>query len=308
MSLLASVSVRVPATTSNLGPGFDSLGMALTLYNRLTLEVHSGGGPVRVEVSGEGRGRLPETASNLMVRSARRLLGPRLGGRLVFKADNGIPIARGRGSSAAAILAGLAAANALRKSRRLGLDELEQLATRIEGHVGNIGPALRGGLVATTFRGGVRSVKAATRPDLAAVLCIPDFELSTRRARAALPAKVPLADAADNSARTFLLALALAKGDWAALAEAMQDRLHQPYRAPLVPGLGAVIRSAQKERLCGAALSGAGPTVLALGPKGAAARAGERMKRAFARRGIRSRVLILRPDLQGLITGRRALR
>ncbi len=306
MSLVARVSVRVPASTSNLGPGFDSLGLALNLYNYLTLELHSGVGRAQVLISGEGEGRLPQGEDNLIVRATRRILGRRNHGRLLFKTKNNIPIAKGLGSSAAAIVAGLAAANALRnrlaKTPMLGLDALEDMATDLEGHIGNAAACLRGGLMVTLPRGRrCESHRGRMHPSLNAAVCLPDFELPTQRARAALPARVPMADAAENTGRSFLLALSIAHGDWKNLACAMKDRLHQPYRTPLVRGLKDVILAAERGGSIGAALSGAGPSVVALGPKSPTALAGRRMKSAFARRGIKSRVLFLRPDTRGVV-------
>ncbi len=306
MSLVARVTVRVPASTSNLGPGFDSLGLALNLYNYLTLELHSGTGRTQVILSGEGEGRLPPGEDNLIVRAARRILGRKNYGRLLFKTKNNIPIAKGLGSSAAAIVAGLAAANALRsrltKTPPLDLDALEDMATGIEGHIGNVAACLRGGLI-VTFAHGRRceSHRGRMHPSLSAAVCLPDFELPTKKARAALPKKVPLADAAENTGRSFLLALSLSRGDWENLSAAMKDRLHQPYRMPLVRGLKDVILAAERGGSTGAALSGAGPSLVALGPKSPTALAGRRMKAAFKRRGIKSRVLLLRPDTRGAV-------
>lgn len=304
MSLLASVKIRVPASTSNLGPGFDSLGLALTLYNRLTLELHSGKGPARVILSGEGDGLLPLGEKNLMVRAARRVLGRGFKGRLVFKAHNAIPLARGLGSSAAAILAGLCAASALPGARRLSAGQMEEIAVRMEGHPDNVAASLRGGLVVSLASGrNHEHHHLKTHKDLTAAVCVPDFQLSTKRARAVLPKKVSLADAAQNVSRSFLLSSALSQGDWEKLPSAMEDRLHQPYRASLVPGLKNVIAAAQQEGRCGSALSGAGPSVVALGPRSAVIRAGKRMSKAFARKGITSRILVLRPDLHGIVVG-----
>lgn len=302
MSLISRVSVRVPATTSNLGPGFDCLGLALGLHNELTLELHSGAGEPTIEISGEGRESLPRDASNLIIRAARLVLDKRVKGRLVFKAFNRIPMARGLGSSAAAVLSGLYAANFLPGNAPVPEEKLLELACGLEGHPDNVCAAIHGGLVVSLKgREGFRSYPLEFHKDLAGVVCIPEFELSTKKSRAVLSKKVDRADAVFNTARALLLVSVLEQGRWEFLDLAMEDRLHQPARAKLVRGFFEVMRAASQAGICGAALSGAGPTVLALCQRGPRAdKIGLAMQKAFQKQRVESRYLVLEPDLHGV--------
>jgi homoserine kinase len=293
--------VSVPATTSNLGPGFDCLGMALKLYNDLTLEHHSEPGPTTMEISGEGAQSLPKDASNLIARAANTILSDRVSGRLVFKAVNRIPLARGLGSSAAAIVSGLVAANRLLKPSPLSIEQLLQYAIVLEGHPDNVAPAILGGVtVSIKDRAETRTIALKPHAELVAVVCIPDFELATAKARSVLPDTVPRDAAVENVARAMVLASALERGRWDDLAQAMGDRLHQPYRVHLVPGLKSVLAAALAQGACGAALSGSGPTVLALCRKGPLAeQIGAAMVQAFSAHGTTARSLVLPVERKG---------
>lgn len=250
------VVVTVPATSANLGPGFDCLGLALSLHNR----VEASPAPRwEITVEGEGAGLLPEDESNLVVQAMAHLA--RAAGRslppLRLAQHNEIPVGSGLGSSAAAVVAGLLAADALLESR-LPPARLLALATELEGHADNVAAALMGGLVLVA---GDDVVPLPCAP-LQAVVVLPAVTLSTRAARAALPAAVPLADAVFNVGKMGLLLHALAQGNQAQLARAMADRLHQPYRTPLIPGLESALAAAHAEGAA-ACLSGAGPSVIA---------------------------------------------
>ena len=301
MKNVRRVTVRVPASTSNLGPGFDCLGLALGLFNELTLEEHAERGETIVEISGEGAAALPRGPENLMVKAANAVIAGRAEGRLVFKVKNSIPLARGLGSSAAAIVAGLLAADELFGPSTLDRRALFQYAATLEGHPDNAAPALYGGLTVC-----VKAHKSAAchalkiHEDFRAAVCIPDFELSTAKARAVLPDTVFREAAVENVARTALLISALERGRWELLEEASKDRLHQPYRAPLIPGLEAVLAAARKAGPCAAALSGSGPATVALCRKGPRARSiAEAMKAEFSRHGVASRALVLDIESKG---------
>ena len=295
MSVVARVRVRVPASTSNIGPGFDCLGLALQLYNELVVEKHSEDGPPVVEIEGEGAQTLPRDASNLMVRAAATVVAGRFANRLVFRACNRIPLARGLGSSAAAIVAGLCAANRLVRPAPLTVPQLFEYAAVLEGHPDNVAPAIHGGAVLSIKEHKtVLNFALRPHPDLVAVACIPDFKLETAAARAVLPDTVLLEAAVENVSRAMLLASAIERGRWQDLAAAMGDRLHQPYRAALVPGFQDVLRAARASGTCGAALSGSGPTMLALCRKGPqAAVIGAAMVKAFAAHHVASRAEVL---------------
>lgn len=299
--VLARVTVTVPATTSNLGPGFDCLGLALDLRNELTLELHDESGPTVVEIQGEGAKTLPRDERNMLVKAARLSLPKNLPGRLVFKAVNRVPLARGLGSSSAAVVSGLWAGAHLFGTLRRSEDELEALAVALEGHPDNVAPCVHGGLTASlAVNGRPRSNRLNIHPSLSAVVCIPAFELATKKARAALPKKVPIADAVYNTSRAILLARALETGRANQMPDLMDDRLHQPYRAKLVPGLREALAAALKTGAAGAALSGSGPTVFAFVEGAVGPKVGEAMKRAFRAKKIASRWLALEVDHQGV--------
>ncbi len=301
MKALARVVVSVPASTSNLGPGFDCLGLALDLRNEVELTLTDEPGPALVEIAGEGAKTLPRGEANLLLKAARRVLPKRLPGRLVLRATNRIPLARGLGSSAAAAVAGLWAGAHLLGLRR-SEDELERLAVELEGHPDNVAPCVHGGFTTCITEDGRPRVTALDlHPSLSTVVCVPAYELATKKARAVLPKTMTRADAVFNVSRALLLPRALAAGRFTHLPALMQDRLHQPYRAPLVPGLGDAIAAALKAGAVGAALSGSGPTVFAFVQGGDGPRVGAAMKRAFSKKGVRSEWLALEVDHRGVL-------
>jgi len=256
---LASVSVRVPATTANLAAGFDSMGCALQLYNTLTFtpaETLSFSGCEEVYCSEE----------NLAYQAYARVISA-LGLEKEYvhiDISSEIPVSRGLGSSAALLAAGAVAANALHGSP-LSREELLAICTELEGHPDNVAPALLGGLTASFMNGSdVISVSYAVHPELRFVALIPDFPLSTHAARSALPPFVPYEDAVFNTAHAAVLPKAMERGDEALLAAALQDRLHQPYRRHLIHEYGAVEALAAELGCRAFCISGAGPTLLAL--------------------------------------------
>ncbi|WP_433115158.1 homoserine kinase [Micromonospora sp. CA-246542] len=260
------VRVRVPATSANLGPGFDALGLALGLYDDLAAEVSSGG--VQVTVTGQGAGELPADDQHLVVRAMRAtfdVLGAQPTG-LSVECVNRIPQARGLGSSSAAIVAGVLLASALVADGEERLDEpaLLRLAAEIEGHPDNVAPCLLGGFtLAWTGTDGARAVSLPVADAVRPTVFVPSERGLTATARAALPATVPHADAALNAGRAALLVHALTT-DPALLMPATVDRLHQDYRAPGMPGTSSLV-SALREAGVAAVVSGAGPSVLAFG-------------------------------------------
>ena len=291
--------VSVPATTANLGPGFDCLGLALDLWNRVTV---SPSAELRVTVRGEGAGRLPEAARNLVHRSAARA-ARELGAGLPpvrLEAENGVPPTRGLGSSAAATVAGILIADRL-AGGVLNRERQLALAAEIEGHADNAAPAIWGGAcLAIAGPGGENVVRALAFPqELTCVLLIPDMAMSTGKARSALPRRVPRADAVFNVGRTALLVNALNTGAWADLRLATEDRLHQPPRAELMPATTPLIRAALDAGAYGAFLSGAGPTVLALAPPARAGEVGGAMEREAREREVPARRLDVAPSPDG---------
>jgi homoserine kinase len=262
--LTRRVRVRVPATSANLGPGFDALGLALGRYD--DVEVELAGSGLSIEVSGEGEETAGRGEDHLVVRTFRAaweaLGGPQQGLRV--RCVNRIPHARGLGSSSAATVAGILAARALHPGGAAFTDQdVLGLATRIEGHPDNVAPCLAGGLtIAWQTPEGARLTRLDVSPRVRPVVLVPDTRLATERARGLLPATVPHADAAANAGRAALLVAALT-GEPELLLDATEDRLHQSYRAPAMPASFELV-----ERLRGkgvaAVVSGAGPTVLAL--------------------------------------------
>jgi len=261
------VRVRVPATSANLGPGFDALGLALALYDEITAEVVDG--PTRVTITGQGVGELPTDASHLVVRAAAAAfdaLGVRSPG-LALTCDNRIPQARGLGSSSAAIVAGVLAARALVPGGAQALDDAAvlRLAAAIEGHPDNVAPCLLGGFtIAWTRPDGARAVSTRPAPGVLPTVFVPAERGLTTAARAALPPTVPHADAAFTAGRAALLVHALTR-DPQLLYEATEDRLHQAHRAPGMPATARLV-ALLRDAGVAAVISGAGPSVLALSP------------------------------------------
>ena len=259
------VRVHVPATSANLGPGFDSAGLALDLHDDVVVQVTSGG--VDVVVEGEGTGRLPLDERHLVVRALRATFD-RLGGQpagLALRCTNRIPQSRGLGSSSAAIVAAVVAARALVE----GGDELLDargalaLADELEGHPDNVAACLHGGVTfAWSTPDGPQVVRLDACDDLAPVVFVPSTTSSTAQVRGLLPPTVPYADAVLNASRAALLPLALTR-DPALLLAATEDRLHQGYRAPAMPATAALVERLRAQGVP-AVVSGAGPTVLAL--------------------------------------------
>jgi len=292
------VVVEVPATTANLGPGFDVLGMALSLYNTVELE-ESFDSDFQIEIMGEGAGSLPQNSENLVFRTVKyffqKVAYDCPGWKL--RLTNHIPLSRGLGSSAAAIVGALVAANAI-AGNPFSQEEILQEAVHLEGHPDNVAAALLGGVVAVLQESSsCFYTRFAPHEGLKVIAAVPDFELPTSKARSVLPEKVSLKDAVFNLGHLALLLSALRDGNWKLLSIAVRDQLHQPYRAFLIPGFEDVIDAAYSAGAYGAFLSGAGPTIVALAPPESLA--GEAMARAFQRHGFNSKVLELEPSLAG---------
>jgi homoserine kinase len=291
-------TVKAPATSANLGPGFDALGIALDLWN--TVVIDTDGTPGEVINEGpeakilEGHDNLTVHAMNTLARDRKRNLPP-----FSIVADTQVPVSRGLGSSAAALVAGLIAANHLLE---LGLsqDDLFQYALRIEGHGDNVGAALYGGAVLAVP--GVKRPVLLTDGSglgLTAVVFIPEATGATWAARAALPHEVPMADAALNLATTSSLAIGLMTANHTLIAAGMRDMLHEPYRARLFPHLDAMKATARDHGAVGAALSGAGSTVLALVSPDRAGDVVDALTLTGQRLVVPGRVAILPPVARG---------
>lgn len=299
MSLVGRhVRVRVPATTANLGPGFDTLGLALAFYDELDVEAVAKPG-VRVTVEGVGAGEVPTDETNLVASSIQyvfdQLKQPMPG--LELTARNAIPHGRGMGSSGSAIVAGVKAAQGLLEGVvELSEDDLLALATALEGHPDNVAPALFGGLtIAWTSDEGPRFKKLMVHRGVSPMVLVPEFKMSTELARSLQPESVPHEDAVFNVSRSALLVAALTQSP-ELLFEATEDRLHQDYRASAMPETSQVI-GALREAGLAAVVSGAGPSILVL-----CTDPGERLRAAeVARKAYSSnwKELLLTVDIKG---------
>ncbi len=255
------IQIRIPATSANLGAGFDALGLALNYYNYVTMEESD-----RIDITSNDDQPIPTDESNLIYTSAKDLFavcGHELKGLKLVQTNN-IPMARGLGSSSACIIAGLVGANTM-LGGPLNLDELVNMAAQIEGHPDNTAPALLGGIVTAVFDGNkVEWVKQEVFTRLKFVAIIPNYELKTEKARAALPEKIAHKDAVFNLSRAALFSASLLTGKYENLRTAVDDRLHQPYRMELMPHAKEVFDIAYTLGAYGVYVSGAGPTVMAI--------------------------------------------
>lgn len=253
----------VPASTTNLGPGFDVLGLALKLYSTVEIEETDSG--VRIIVHGVDQDKIPTSTDNLAFESANYIF-QRVGYQpkgIKLTITNGIPAIRGLGGSGTAILGGLLSANAI-CGDPFSPDQILDFAVEREGHPDNITASLLGGLtVAVVDKKNVKAVKLSPPEDLRVVMAIPDYTLSTKEAREVLPQNLDLKSAIYNVSRSSLLVAAVATGKLDMLNVAMQDLLHQPHRAKLIPGFEDVCNSAIQAGALSAALSGAGPSIAA---------------------------------------------
>jgi len=304
---MTKTEIIVPASTSNLGASFDTCGLALALYLRMTVEAQTD----RFEIvpTGEGASSVPRDESNLMARVARFVAEQRgqkiSGARLLV--DSQIPLARGLGSSSSAVIAGISVYEVL-ANERLSEEEFFRYALHFEGHGDNIAPSLLGGLVVACVveseehGPSLITVKRAWPEDVKIVVVIPELELETAKMRAALPLIVPMHDAVFNIQRAALLQAVISERRFELLGEALRDRLHQPYRAPLAPGLNEVLQLNEERHrhpgLLGIAISGAGSTMIAFATENRA-EIGAAMVARLAASDVRSRALEIDVDNRG---------
>ena len=297
------VRVKAPATTANMGPGYDCLGMALDVWNTIEIEVLDSGEPV-VEVTGEGAGELGTGRDNLVYRSMEFLFqdAEQEMPMVRIRCDNAIPLARGMGSSAAAIAGGLVAANAICSQDYTPNDLLEMAAT-IEGHPDNVAAAVLGGMqlvISDKTEEGSRlyTVPINVPPELHAVVFVPQVRIATEDARAVLPEKVTVADAVHNMGRVGLLVASMATNHPEYLAIATQDLLHQPYRQPLFPAMKVIFKAALDAGALGVFLSGSGSTVLAL-TQGREMTVAYEMAEAARQASVEGNVSVTQPTVRG---------
>lgn len=286
------LTVRVPATSANLGPGFDCMGLALDLWN--TFELHRGcDDGVTVESHGEGEEVLPDDRSHLVVRTMIEELTTYIPFDIRHESyhivcHNNVPCGSGLGSSSTAVLAGLLFAHALLNPQGFrspaGLTRILERAFEIEGHGDNVAPALLGGLVIVVGRDGEVITHRVPLPPTRVVVCVPQFYFMTSHARSVLPLHYSRSDAVFNIGRAMLIVEALRNGNRSLLARAMDDRIHEPYRLPAIPGAIEAKRAALANGALAVSLSGAGPGLLAFAQDNHEA-IGAAMQSAFAAAG-----------------------
>ena len=295
------MKIFTPATSANLGPGFDCLGLALQLYNEMTIELLDAPG-FEIEIEGEGADSLPRTTEHVvwkLLQERFAAVGERLKSGLRVHMINRLPLARGLGSSSAVLVAAYGAAAKL-LSRD---DDLVALGTAVEGHPDNIAPCVLGGLVASAVTDdGVMSRRMEMADCWKIAIAIPEFELKTAKARNRLPSQLGYSDIVFNLSRATLLTHGLAAGDHEVVREATRDKLHEPYRQTLIPGFQGVKKAALDLGASGVFLSGGGPTMASFvdrrrtDPEVVAAA----MQRAFEVAGVAARGMALEVDQDGV--------
>ena len=300
------IRLKVPATTANLGSGFDTLGMALTLYNIFTVKEILPEGEYTCDIYGEGADELKDARKNMLVTSYIKACNewnvPIQG--FAFESCNAVPLNRGLGSSSTAVVAGVAIANVL-SGLNLPEAELLRVMTKIEGHPDNVVPCYIGGMTVSCWDGeSLRYVRLPALPDdLNVIAAVPDFEVHTEDARRILPESVPFRDAVFNVSHASILCAAWAMGRWDLLRVGMEDRLHQPHRAKLFPGsTGEKFFSeiANHPDCVATAISGSGPTMIAI-VHGLAGKLSQAMCRIFTDGGAASHFFVLNCSSHGTV-------
>lgn len=296
---MSYVKVRVPGTSANCGPGFDAIGIACTIYNELELTL-TREPQCCIEIEGEGVSGIPKDDRNIAYQAVMLVLtkvqSEFRGVHLRMRND--IPMARGLGSSAAAIVAGLVAAN-IATGEQLTQQEILELATSLEGHPDNVAPAIFGGVSISVMAGDeVHSLKILPPRKLYMVVAVPEFGLSTKAARQVLPKVLPFKDAVFNVSRSSLFVAAITQGKYNLLCHALEDKLHQPYRERLIPGMADVFKAAVAAGALGAAISGAGSCLVAF-TENNTENIGTAMVSAFQANDVAARFLVLDIDTEG---------
>jgi homoserine kinase len=294
------IKVRIPATSANLGPGFDCLGLALQLHNTITLEI---GLPFKISLSGPYTKGISTDENNLVWKTMchfwQLIHYPIPSAALSL--ENHIPPARGLGSSSAAIVGGLVAANKLAGSP-FSNHELFQVANALEGHPDNVAPALYGGItLSVSGKIGVEPRILVQSPSIRAVVIIPDILVKTEKARGILPPEIPRTDAVFNMSHVGLLIEAFIREDYSLLNEGMRDKLHQNQRSVLIPGMLETLEAAQQAGAYGAALSGSGPTLIALIREGCEETVCQSMSSTMKKFGLTVQTMVLDIDSKGAV-------
>mgnify|MGYP001030300786 CR=1 FL=1 len=297
---MKKIRVQIPASTTNLGPGFDCLGLALKLYNVVEIEEIKED-KVIIEVEGEGRDEIPRNKKNIIFPAIKSVFdkAEEKFSRVRIREINHIPLCKGLGSSAATRLGGIVSASNFLKIN-LSQGEILNLATHLEGHPDNAAASLLGGLVMVIpEKENFHWIKINLSHKFKIVLALPEIKVSTEKAREILPQNFSLEDIVFNLSRMGALIYSLTKGKWEYLSLATEDKLHQPYREILIPGMKEVMESALSSGAKGAFLSGAGSGIVAL-TEDKEKKIGESMQESFLKKGIKSKIMTLEIDEGGL--------
>ena len=304
------VKMRVPATTANLGPGFDVFGAALSLYNEFEAEYAPGAVRSKFVLKGYGKKVLPKNEKNLLWQAMSETFKELNCDKYSLKNLNvtintGIPLSGGLGSSASAIVGGIALANAL-CGNKLSKAKIAEIAIRIEGHPDNVAPAVYGGLCVCakegSNHGSIIQLPIPKPNELKVVMCAPSFELRTKRSRQILPKTLPINDVVFNTSRVAFLTAAFCTGDFSLLKKGMEDKLHQPYREKMIPAMKEVLNAALNAGAYGAFLSGSGPSIAALTAPKHAENVQKAMVKAWKKDSVSVKAYILDFDKKGLTT------
>lgn len=294
------VTVRVPATSANLGPGFDTLGMAIDLF--LTVEAINAKA-TSCHFIGEGQSQLNiSNKENFILTGLKKVFQEAQEKMPTVKmtVNNQIPIGKGLGSSAAAILAGVLIGNHL-LNQKFNTDQIIKIAADLEGHADNVVPAMVGGLTTVMEYDGAVYFQKVEMPDsINVIIAVPDFELSTHKSRQVLPEKVDLHDTVANLQRACMLLASIFNGDFRHIDMAMDDKIYQPLRKQFIPGFDEVLREARAAGASGVALSGAGPSIIAFAVSGDEM-IGKAMQDAFSRYDVSCQILNLKPNKGGAL-------
>lgn len=292
------IKVKVPASSANMGAGFDTMGVALSLYNRITIEEI----PEGLEISAANNAAVPKGENNLIYRAMNTVfdtVGYTPTGIRIFQ-DSDIPMTRGLGSSSACIVGGMLAANII-SGRKLSYNEIIHLAAAEEGHPDNVGPALYGGFCISLTEGGKTIVKSRKiNPNIKFAALIPDYFVATRKSRGVLPEEVPFRDAAFNISHALLFNEALVSGDTELLKIGVRDKLHQQYRKSYIDKMDKIFEKTYELGSCATYLSGSGPTILSV-LDGNYSRFSNEMRQFFEKNSHQWKCMILDIDNVGAV-------
>lgn len=301
------VTFKIPATSANIGSGFDSVGLALDLYNEIHIYENENSKKIEFQIIGEGEKEISK--DNNMILDAMKLVYKKLKEKTekgyIIKCVNRIPLSRGLGSSSAAIIGGLISANYILGNKLSLEDDILNMAVQLEGHPDNVSPAILGGIVSGVVRKNedFKYVKINAPKDLKAIVAIPNFHLSTEIARNALPKEISFKDAIFNISRAALLTSALSSNKLDLLEVSTDDKLHQDYRAKFIPGLKELFKQAKNAGAYSVTISGAGSSILALvkNDEKIIKDVSNAMKESFSKKKIESEIKVLNIPNKGII-------